>query len=1021
MSRSGSLEEQKIPIPFVAGINTGFDPKLVDAPYLLAAENVEINKKGKLQKRSAYSILGTAIQGSSGTLQLAVSLFTASDELMTWVSDQLFAYVSSISAWSGKGVYLPAKIEVRDLIKNTFEQDNPDVGIYIGTGTKKVAVVAWEDSRTGLYLSAYDLESENFIISESQFSSTGVTPKVAINAGLYTHPVIFYGESTNLQARKITVSGPASVGSATTVANNLNSSAPLFDIVGGSNSGSWVVYNVQGASQIKLVTLNGSLAVTATATINEAASSALTLVNTTGLLYVLWSTGTTVRCAIFDSTSLTQLVAPFTVETISNVVRITGTTRWLSPFTACRVLYEQTAASVKNHRIRTSLISSAGAVTEQGDAARSVGLASKFLPTAFTGPANDYFGASDGYVMVAHQSAAQSSFFLMRQDGKLGPRLSYGVGGGIKTKSTLGNIAFLEAEKYCAVLSTKNFRKEADDSFGAFLSFKGISFYKIELPTMRTISAIDAGPEALICGGKAASYDGVSIVEQGFHLFPEDGQLAQGTGGSLTLLGNYSYQVCYEWTDSLGNLHRSAPSAPVDIVLTGSNNRVTLTVPTLRLTDKHPASVPPRTNVNICVYRTANNGTTYYRTSTISPPTYNSISSDTVSIVDDTADSTLIAREPIYTTGGQLENVGAPYAQFATVYKDRIVLAGTEDDAIWPSKLCTTGRPLEFNDSLIITPGPDGGRVTGIATLDDKCIVFRERKIEYFQGDGPNNIGGGSPFSPMTQIWNDVGCRDARSIVEFPLGILFQSFKGFYVLTRSLGLLYIGEPIKAWDDARVARAVLLADKNQIRITTDITASDLGGRTLVLRYDPESNISNISPSNFTWTTFLGTATLDSTFCGDSYYTIDQVNLLPAIETPGTYASDISMRVVTPWIALAGIEGYQRIWEAVILANYKSPHLVTIKIGYDYSPEWVETIVFDPSTISGIASIPDSAYYGLSSSSAPIESIRIRPARQKCAAIRFEISDGTLSGTNEGLELSSITLSILVKSGLNKGSR
>src|SRR5256885_15532762 len=147
-------------------------------------------------------------------------------------------------------------------------------------------------------------------------------------------------------------------------------------------------------------------------------------------------------------------------------------------------------------------------------------------------------------------------------------------------------------------------------------------------------------------------YDGISPVEHGFHLFPEPVTVATSTTGGLIPAGTFQYVVVYSWTDNQGQIHRSAPSIPVSQVTTGATSSNTLTIPTLRLTAKQGTRAP----VVLEVYRTQSNTGTFYLVSSITAPTLNDPTVDTVSFVDTLADTAIQGNALLYTTGGVVEN-----------------------------------------------------------------------------------------------------------------------------------------------------------------------------------------------------------------------------------------------------------------------------------------------------------------------------------------------------------------------------
>jgi hypothetical protein len=134
-----------------------------------------------------------------------------------------------------------------------------------------------------------------------------------------------------------------------------------------------------------------------------------------------------------------------------------------------------------------------------------------------------------------------------------------------------------------------------------------------------------------IGGGTLLGYDGVAVFENGFYIFPEGATLSSGAGGSLPA-GTYGFKILYEWTDAKGQIHRSVVSAALSNAVS-LNDKVTLVVPTLRVSNRDLSSV------KIVVYMTEAGGSFYYRKSS----TANTNATDTVTIevatvVSNTAD-----------------------------------------------------------------------------------------------------------------------------------------------------------------------------------------------------------------------------------------------------------------------------------------------------------------------------------------------------------------------------------------------
>src|SRR5262249_7110632 len=135
------------------------------------------------------------------------------------------------------------------------------------------------------------------------------------------------------------------------------------------------------------------------------------------------------------------------------------------------------------------------------------------------------------------------------------------------------------------------------------------------------VPRMQASNTLYFAGAAMFEFDGTFGVEHGTLLYPENVTTAQSAGGSLTTLATYSYRVYYEVLNAQGVVWRST-ALPFNITLTGTNQTVTVTAPTLAHTQRKASSGASDTVVSIVVYRTqANPSATpvYYRVSNPSP------------------------------------------------------------------------------------------------------------------------------------------------------------------------------------------------------------------------------------------------------------------------------------------------------------------------------------------------------------------------------------------------------------------
>jgi hypothetical protein len=476
-----------------------------------------------------------------------------------------------------------------------------------------------------------------------------------------------------------------------------------------------------------------------------------------------------------------------------------------------------------------------------------------------------------------------------------------------------------------------------------------------------------------ISGNILQAYDGRGVVESGFLEGPSFTATGSTSGSGLTGAGVYGYKVFYCWRNALGQIERSSFTT-VSVTLGGGDDSVSLSIPALQATNK--------SDVFIEIYRTINGGTTYFLINAAEGSYLNDPTAATVTVIDSRSDATISTNatlEPF--PEGTLDPIPPLSAGILARGKRRLFTADKlSEDTVYYSKYRNDGEAVSFNDTLVVSIPDEGGVITGVGTIDDVVVVFKENRIYAFTGDGSGNTVGSGTYSEPSLVTADTGCSDQRTIAVIPDGLVFMSPKGLYSLNRALQLSYIGGPVED-NDSAVIDAVLLKDEQQVRFLSS------SGKTLVYDYGTGQ-----------WSTFTGvTGVASCLWRGVHTYALSTGYV--RTENATTYqdnAQDYSMLIETGWIALNGLQGYQRIRKAVLLGKYHSAHALAISVGYDY-----------------VTSYPRSETYTYSSGR---YQARVNMTPQKCEAIRFKFVD-TPSGTRgKCVELSSLELEVGVKKGL-----
>ena len=974
-----ALTKHKVPISFAKGIDTKTDEKQVLATDLLELENGVFTKNLAINKRNGYDVLSKSLLGSTiEDIASGAGLSRYKNELNLFDGTRIYAYLDTQDKWSEKGTIISVDTKSSPIIKNTFEQTRGSYAFNDG-----LELYVWQDSKGDIRSTLVDSSSGTYLFSDTQVVASATKPKCYALGNRF---IVLYERSNGIRFKTINVFDPSSFSSEDTITSQLDISDPRWDALDFGNR-IYTAFAKDAVAEPSLVFVNEQLQVSDIKTeATEDASGAIAVIEGDSFQpWVVFSDGTDVNAYKYDANLTTKTVAVHSIEaSLPTAVRnITGAN---TSGTSITVLYEitKTIGSVNANYIRQNTTDDGAVSGTPSDFIRSVGLYSK----AFS-------NGSSNLVVTVHESDLQSSYFIYNLNGDLVSKVNNQTAGGYtKDDSFLTDVQESTTGMFKFAALKKGLLTSVDNDLYTIL---GLNSASLDFTSVSNYNTDEIADNLLIVGGTLQMYDGNSIVEHGFNVFPEDVAVADFGSGSFA--GTFSYSVVYVWTDNQGQLHKSAPSIPVQIVASGSGDSIDVTVPTLRITNKEDAFIE--------IYRTENNGTIFYKVTDTLSPTLNNKTVDTIVFNDDEVDADLIDNEILYITGGVLDNIAAPTCSIITTFKNRAFLAGLEDpNQIQFSKIVFPGFPAEFNDTLTIDIDSLGGGVTALGVLDDKLVIFKESAIFILTGEGPNNLGLQNDFIDPQIIASDVGCRDANSVVITPAGIMFKSSKGIYLLDRGLQVSYIGDRVEKFNDDIVTSSSVVPTTNEVRFVTG------SSQCLVFNYLYNQ-----------WSTFtnhesVGTSVYENKFCFvKSDGRVFQEN--PDKFTDGD--DYVKLKIVTSWIQLAGLQGFQRIYKFLLLGDYKSAHKLVVKVGYDFSPVFVQEVVIDATSIHDPAAYGDDATYGDSEvyggTWKPYQ-FRIFTQRQKCQAFRVSIEDSQSSNFGEGFSLSTMTAEIGVKATVNK---
>jgi len=1041
------LQKQPLNINFSQGVDTKTDPFQLAPGKFLKLENSIFDKAGRLTKRNGYG----ALTPIPTTTDLPTYITTFAGNL-TAVGNRLDAYSAGSEEWIDKGRLRPLNLSTLSLVKTNTSQTQADSA----TASNGLMCVAYTDQDPSdltkkIYKYAIiDSVTGQYIVNPVQLTNADATygtPRVFL---LNNYFVIIYTTkpaSYHLVYQAISVTDLNNVIPETDISTSYAPATTLsFDGVVAGNKLFIAYYTTSGGNAIKITYIGSNLLPASVTTVNGYTATMFSLVADINVntqlptVYISFYNGTNGYIVAVDENAL--LIPAFSTPIQwTNNTKIKNITSTINTNYGIVIYYEVENAysfdsNFYTNYVSANVVSFLGAVSAAQVVCRSVGLASK----AVTVNNADYF-------LALYQSTYEPTYFLINAEwdspttakSQVAAILSSSNGAAsyythglpnVTLSGVTGSVCYLRRDLIQSINQT------ATSFTAGIYSQTGINLAKFTLANNAILSA-EIGSNLNLTGGFLTAYDGVAPTEQGFFLYPDMDVAATlalpNQSAAITVSNNggpgvpaksdpsyfedtvYYYQVTYEWTDNQGNLFRSAPSLPVFVntdALTppsgfNNNNRITINVPTLRLTYKTASPV------RIVVYRWSTTQQTYYQITSVSQPVLNDPSIDSVQVIDTFTDAQIVGNNILYTTGGVVENIVAPATANMCLFNNRLFLVDAENrNLLWFSKQVIQNTPVEMSDLLTLYVAPttasqgSTGPITALAPMDDKLVIFKQNALGYINGSGPDNTGANNQYSDFTLINSVVGCINQRSIVFTPLGLMFQSAKGIWLLGRDLSTAYIGAPVESLTTgATVQSAVNVPGTTQVRFTLD------SGITLMYDYFFQQ-----------WGTFTNVPAISSTIYDNLHTYINSYGQVFQ-ETPEVYldnTSPVLMNFTTGWINLAGLQGFERFYTMFLLGQYFTPFKLNVQLGYDYNPSPSQSIIVTPDNYS--ANYGNDPLWGnnaLWGGASKVFEARLFPQRQKCESFQISVQElydpsyGQAAG--QGLTLSGMNLVVGMKKG------
>jgi hypothetical protein len=998
----GGLPRELVPIPFTGGLDLKTDPKLIQPGAVIEAENCWRDRNGEWRKRFGSSVLPTtAISGISvGNVNVS-----AGDPFLGKFGNQLclmlpgpgpflWTFDISMNKWAFTKTFRPDFLTPRvvsgfAVAPDTTATENTTADAAILNGFE---LAAWEVASAGtIAFSVIDAAAGGAPVTAGTIS-TAVRPKV-VAAGNFLC-ILYVDTSASPRNIKVAVYNTTAMTTLPTTytvqagTGIASGSEPYLDAyVAPGGSTAFVAWrnNSGGASVSEFNPSSGTNTVGPNAIVADCNNALGWIGDDAGAGYstarYLGSAGTTNAVRVLTLNTSLAVTSTFTAPAseVNNVRNVTG---YLDPDdggASFWVFWEVAGTSALNNFIRYAVSSGGASQTLR----RGCGLATKPMLG---------FGASGGFntysVGVSFDTATQAGYFILStpdqsESSVFGAPLTpvlYGEGGGHTAKSShLPGISRSSSSPFQAVTAClQKVKIQADN--GTFYTVRAARILEISQHTTSGGVPRSTGPTkeigGLMCvpGGELKVFDGVSFGEACPLMAPETPTLTASAGGSLTASSTYRYIAVYRWVTGNGRVQWGPPSVSTPITLGAGQTRVTVDIPTLRLTSG-------AWTVKVELYRTEANLTTYYLVGSVA----NSTTVDTVQIVDTTDDTTLTTGALLYTNGKVLDNFNPPAFTAIEVYRNRLwgINAETRTE-VRASKMWKPGIGFGFNPNLAVRLDTSDGDIYALATLDDKLCFFKRSSIYALASDGPSDVGAGDWDTPVL-LSNQQGTINPRSVIATPGGLFFEGARGIWLLGRDGSASFAGAPVQSYftgGGTDVTGAVHMPDYQQVRFTF------AGGRTLVYDYAQRQ-----------WMTFTGQPAGHAITVGSTVYWVHPTTDVVSKETVGSYGDNgtgYAMRLVTPWLQLAGLAGFQRVKRLELLGENVGSHTLKISTYLNLSA----SVAFAAKTLAGATAWPQP---------------EMRFDVQRCSSAQLAIEESA-ANTGAGFRLTAASLLVAIKQGV-----
>lgn len=988
-----SLQKQNVNIPFAQGLDLKTDPNQITPGKFLNLENNTFSKGNLLSKRTGFPLLIDL------DVTDATSLATLNDNLVA-TGDALYAYSPDTGSIINKGNLVPINLSVMPTVRTSSSQTTVDVA----QNSDGLICSVWKDSDGNNYYEVLDSNNGNVIKDRTQIASS-FTPRVFV-LGRYFF-ITFVSSTPHLQFIAIPFSNVNSVIGPTDISTQIALTTSAYDgqLIDGLLYLSWKGSDVGGS--VRSTYFDSTLTQHNTVVIGTTNPTFISVVGDTSsaaaVIWVSWTDGTNIYSAAYNAT-LTPILTKTTVVSTVTIVNLTGTalSNTLTIYYSTQNTYS--FSSVRSDFMSKNTVTTAGSVGSPSVVLRSVGLASKA-----------FLRSDVGYMLVCYGGTYEPTYFLMDQSGNVVCKLAFSNGSYPSTQILANFNQYDEVVSIGYLFKSQVVplnKSQGADTVGGLYGLLGINLATFTFSS--TVQALEVGGALHLNGGFLRMYDGTFPVEHNFHVYPEDLGFTSTTSGGGLKAQQYFYQATYEWTDSQGNIHRSAPSIAMSVDLS-TVTPVALTFTATFSSGALTMVVSSATGLHVGQVITDNTTAGHLTAGTF----ITAISGTTVTLNQVTAGASGGGGDTCQTLNTLSVSLKVPYLRITAktgASKVRLVAyrwstdqqnyyqVTSETSPTINSTSSDSASIADTNNDAEIIGNPliytTGGVVENIAAPACNAMTLYQSRLLLIDAEDTNlvwyskQVIENTPVEMSDLFTEFVTPTISAKISTGPLTCLFSMddkriffkksaiYYGTGVGPDNTGAnndlsqpTFITSTVGSENQSSLAfmpqGLMFESDKGIWLLGRDLSTSYIGAAvetytqqgdvlsavtvpsTNEVRFTLDTGVTLVYDYYYNqWGIYTGIPSISSTIFQNKHTILTSQGLIQQQSDDSFLdnSNPVLMKFTTGWMNLSGLQGYERAYFFYLLGQFITPHKIQIQIAYDYDPSIIQTIMITPDNYS-----------------------------------------------------------------------